>query len=111
MQIMLVHQCIFVLRDAQGCARGTWQSDERYVLLGAGAAHFLRPDGGLYLADVGLVKIEHAEARLADAATDAQGQRAFCEAAVKVELETGFLVHHGQLPQQGFAVYADAHGG
>ena len=72
-------------------------SDERNVLLCTDVSHFLRPDGGLDFADMSLSQIEHAEARLADAAADAQRKGTFGKAAMEVELESGFLTLCGQL--------------
>ena len=54
----------------------TLNSNHRHTEARALVEHILRPDAGLDFAEVGLVEQHHAEAALADAAADAQGQLA-----------------------------------
>ena len=73
------------------------------------AAHLVGPDARLYLADVCFAQVYHAEARLADAASDAERQRTLHEPLVKVKVQPFFLARFAKLTDESFAVYADTH--
>ena len=60
-------------------------SNQRYSSFLTFCLHLLGPDARLYLSDVGLLQEQHAQARLAYAATDAEGQRVVQYALVEVE--------------------------
>ena len=67
------------------------------------------PYRGLYFADVGFMKQEHAQAALSDASADGVGQLAVEEHAM--ESEVGLLGTSSQLELagEGFGADADAH--
>ena len=71
----------------------------------------LVPQGGLHLADVGLAQQQHAQAALADAAADGQGQLAVQQHLVEGQLPAVVAAGFGELRIQGLRVHPDAHGG
>ena len=85
-------------------------SYQRHASLGTLAAHVFGPDAGLDFADMCLVEQHHAQSALPDTASDTQRQLSVEQLTVEVELLAVFLALEGQLAQQGFLVYADAHG-
>ena len=84
-------------------------SDEHDVHFLTLPAHFLGPDACLDFADMCLLEIVHAKARLPYAASDAQRQRAFQQTVVEVQLFAVFLAGFLELVQKRRPVDTYAH--
>ena len=79
-------------------------SNQRNARFFTFTAHLVGPDAGLNLADMRLAQIKHTKARLSDAATDAQRQRALNQTAVEIKLQAIFLAALLKLAEQSLFV-------
>ena len=71
--------------------------------------HVARPDAGLYLTEVCLVKKHHTKTALSDAAAHAEWQFACKEFLVKIEFLAVLLPRDGKLSEEALLINADAH--
>ena len=69
-----------------GLGKAQSASEQNYPGVAAGLDGLFIPDTGLHLADVGLAQQEHAQAGLADAAADGEGQLALQQQLVEGKL-------------------------
>ena len=84
---------------------------QQYSPFGADPAGLVVPNAALHLADVGHAHHQHAQAALADAAADGQGQLAIQQHAVEGQRAARLAAGQAQLAVQRFGVHADAHAG
>ena len=92
------------LRSLAGCGAEPHNLQQRDVGVFKDLAGVLVPDGGLHFADVGLAQQQHAQAGLADAAADRQGELAFQQHLVERKLAALVAARQRQLTVQRFRV-------
>src|SRR5699024_9946279 len=72
---------------------------------------FFGPDGTLYFTDMGFAEEEHAQAGLADTASDGQRKRAVKDTLLEWKARPFFAAALFQLDCEAFRVHTDSHGG